>query len=115
MSNGNLLVNNSKMVGPSLGLTGEGVYSFKNRVYDFNGTIVPLNAINGLLGRIPLAGLLVENSGIFAVTYKLNGPEQDTEISVNPLSIFTPGFTRNVFDIFDTTEKSTLDSTLFNK
>ncbi len=115
MRDGSLFINKSKMVGPALGLTAKGEYDFTNNIYDLTGTIVPFNVINGLLGRIPLIGLLVDNGGIFAVTYKLNGPAQDAKILVNPLSIFTPGFTRNVFEIFDTSVKPDSDSTSITK
>ena len=52
------------------------------------------------IGRIPVIGdLLVgeEGSGIFAATYRLKGPLDDPDVSVNPLAALAPGFLRNLF------------------
>ena len=61
---------------------------------------MPLYTINSAVGRIPLIGdLLVgdEGSGVFAATYRLRGPLDDPEVSVNPLAALAPGFLRNIF------------------
>ena len=65
------------------------------------GTIVPAYTINSLLGNIPLLGRVFtgsEGSGIFAATYKIEGPVDDPSVSVNPLSMLAPGFLRNLVE-----------------
>ena len=48
-----------------------------------------------LLGAILSGG---EGEGVFAITFTLSGDADDPDIFVNPLSLLTPGFLRNVFE-----------------
>jgi hypothetical protein len=64
------------------------------------GTIVPAYMLNSLLGNIPLLGRLFSpetGGGLFAATWRLNGPLDDPQVSVNPLAALTPGFLRGIF------------------
>ena len=84
----------------SLGLTVQGQIDRQRNTVDVNGTIVPAYALNTLLGRIPLIGRLFSperGGGLFAATYRVNGPLDNPNVSVNPLSMLTPGFLRNLF------------------
>jgi len=85
--------------GPALGVTAKGRLDLDAETIELDGTIVPANAINGLLGRIPLFGdiLIGRNGGLFAANYSLKGPMADPKVSVNPLSAFAPGILRNLF------------------
>jgi hypothetical protein len=58
--------------------------------------------INSVLGRIPFLGKIFSpevGGGVFAARYSIDGPFDNANISVNPLSVLTPGFLRNLFDI----------------
>jgi len=63
-----------------------------------------------VLGRIPVIGALGdaimggEGKGIFAARYSIKGPYDNPNVTLNPLSILTPGFLRGLFDIFDAPE-----------
>jgi hypothetical protein len=48
--------------------------------------IYQVDGINGLLGRIPLFGLLVNNDGIFAANFKLYEFVGNAEINVIALA-----------------------------
>jgi hypothetical protein len=67
------------------------------------GVIVPANWINGFVGKIPIIGMLAGGSdeGLVAFRYTVDGKYSEPDVSVNPLSGFTPGFLRNIFGIFD--------------
>jgi len=55
--------------------------------------------INSLLGQIPILGTILtgeKGGGIFAASYKVRGPVEKPEMSVNPLSALAPGFLRNL-------------------
>ncbi len=87
----------------SLGVTATGSLDFGRNVLDLSGTIVPAYAVNSLLGRVPYVGKLFspeKGSGMFAANYGLKGAIDDPSVSINPLSALTPGFTRNLFDVF---------------
>ncbi|HIM45462.1 MAG TPA: hypothetical protein EYM34_04250, partial [Alphaproteobacteria bacterium] len=90
--------------GISIGVNASGKINLDNDQVDVRGTIVPVYAINSLLGNIPLIGdLLVggEGEGIFAATYSVTGTTEEPKITVNPLAVLAPGFLRNLFSIFD--------------
>jgi hypothetical protein len=97
--------------GPALGVTARGRLDLDAETIELDGTIVPANAINGLLGRIPVFGdiLIGRGGGLFAVNYSLSGPMAEPKVSVNPLSALAPGILRNLFGTLPGT--SATDST----
>ncbi len=91
--------------GASLGFTAAGkVYTQSNAV-DISGTMIPVYAVNSLLGNIPLIGGMFSGGetggGVFAADYYVSGSTDDPKVSVNPLSILAPGFLRNIFGVFE--------------
>jgi hypothetical protein len=90
--------------GPALGLTAKGEVDLVADAIDVEGTVVPAYSVNRILGEIPLLGRVLtggEGEGVVAVTYKVSGPVSDPKVSVNPLSVLTPGFLRGVFNLFE--------------
>lgn len=109
-TDGVLFLNEARAAGPSLGVTASGSIDTDPEgeapeSLDLAGTIVPVYAVNSALGNIPLIGDIFtggeEGGGIFAANYRLRGPVDDPEISVNPLSALAPGFLRRLFEVFD--------------
>jgi len=47
-----------------------------------------------------IGGLLTggEGRGFIAFNFRLTGPSRDPDVSVNPLSVLTPGILRRLFD-----------------
>ncbi|MAQ71136.1 MAG: hypothetical protein CL565_02975 [Alphaproteobacteria bacterium] len=83
--------------GSEVGLTFAGVVNQTARKIDVEGTIVPLNSINTLIGKIPLIGdILTGGDALFAATYKIRGSTDDPNITVNPLSVLAPGILRKI-------------------
>ncbi len=88
--------------GGALGLTAKGSLDFKADKIDMRGTVVPAYSVNRVLGYIPLLGPLLiggEGEGVLAVTYSIDGRISEPEVSVNPLSVLTPGFLRGLFGL----------------
>lgn len=84
----------------SIGFTATGSIDLATRRYDLSGTIVPAYLLNALLGKIPLVGKVFspeKGSGLFAARYSVSGPFAKPKISVNPLSVLTPGILRELF------------------
>ncbi|MBN8543240.1 MAG: AsmA-like C-terminal domain-containing protein [Alphaproteobacteria bacterium] len=100
---GKVTVKDGKASGSSVGLTIEGALDTATTVLNMKGVIVPANWINGFVGKIPIIGMLAGGSdeGLVAFRYTVDGKYSDPQVSVNPLSGFTPGFLRNIFSIFD--------------
>lgn len=90
-------VQNGRTSGSSLGITFEGSVDRATNELDINGTIVPMSGINNFIGNIPLVGeILTGGSGIIAATYTMRGQGDDPKVSINPLSVLTPGFLRRI-------------------
>lgn len=88
-----------KNVGSSLGISADGYIQLDKNYIDIQGTVVPSYTINSFLRNVPLVGeLLTGGEGIIAALYTMKGPLDDPSVSVNPLSVLTPGFLRGMFE-----------------
>ncbi|MEE3623435.1 AsmA-like C-terminal region-containing protein [Nitrospirillum sp. BR 11752] len=93
--------------GAAIGLTMEGEINLSKSMADLQGTIVPFSTLNKLLGAIPIVGDLLtggEGQGLLSATYRVKGPLDDLDVSVNPLAVLAPGFLRNLFFLSPTDE-----------
>jgi hypothetical protein len=93
-------IKDGKMAGTSLGL------SFSGRVYrdtgtvNLKGNVVPIEGLNKAVGKIPLIGQILtglKGEGMIAFAYKIKGKMDNPDVTVNPLSVFTPGILRSIF------------------
>jgi hypothetical protein len=85
-------ISQGSAVGPSLGISGAGVYRSDRDVVDLQGTISPIYLLNGI-GQI----FTRRGEGLFGFNYRLTGSAADPTVKVNPLSILTPGMFRDIF------------------
>ncbi|MGI3184041.1 DUF3971 domain-containing protein [Nioella aestuarii] len=88
-----LSIQEGTALGPSMGLSLDGVYDLRSRYYDFEGVVSPLYVVNGLVGGL----FTPRREGLFGFTYRLTGTPEDSSVSVNPLSVLTPGIFREIF------------------
>jgi hypothetical protein len=87
--------------GGSLGMTIEGSIDLAARTIDLEGGVIPLYKIGNVVGKIPLLKHVVvgdDGKGIIALDYKVTGPFDEPEVSVNPGTLLTPGALRHIFD-----------------
>ena len=92
-----LTIRNGRTSGASLGLSFEGKVDRASQTIDIKGTIVPMSEVNNIIGSIPLVGdILTGGSGLIAATYTMRGPAKEPQVSINPLSVLTPGFLRRI-------------------
>ena len=105
LTDGVISIRDAHTSGSALGLTANGeVDSVRSRLA-LDGTLVPFYSINSALGGVPVLGWLLNGgevgSGVVAFNYSMKGSTDDPEVTINPLTAFTPGFLRHLFDIFD--------------
>lgn len=93
-----LVLKEGRTSGNSLGLLFDGTFDNQKREVDVSGTVVPMSTLNEIIGSIPLVGDILTggSGGVFAATYSITGSSDAPEISVNPLSVITPGIIRRV-------------------
>jgi len=73
---------------------------------NLHGTLVPFSFFNSIINVIPLLGDGItggEGQGVIAASYTVKGTLGEPDISVNPVSLLTPGFLRNLFFAGDDT------------
>ncbi len=95
-----LILGHSVAKGALLAVTVEGSVDENKDEIDLVGVISPAYALTGVLDEIPLIGDILsggKGEGVFAMTFTVSGSLESPEFSVNPLSLLTPGFLRNIF------------------
>jgi hypothetical protein len=101
MANNQVTLGECRAAGPAIGLTAKGGINLNNGSVDIDGVIVPSYGLNSMLGAVPILGdLLVsrKGEGVFGLTYSMDGPAEKPRVGVNPLSAFTPGIFRRIFE-----------------
>ena len=79
-------------VGASLGASLTGSFNSATSGLNMQGVISPIYLLNGIGSILTRPG-----EGLFGFSYRLTGTAEDPVVSVNPLSILTPGMFRDMF------------------
>jgi hypothetical protein len=98
-TNGKITFRDGRTTG-ALGLSFEGDVDLDRDKIALKGTVVPANTLNSILAAIPVLGDVItggSRGGLIGWTYTVSGTPNDPKVSVNPLSMFAPGFLRNLF------------------
>ncbi len=93
----------SRAFSSSLGITAKGWIDLDRKLIEIAGTVVPAYAVNAALGRLPFVGRLFSperGGGLIAANFKVDGTLDRPSVSVNPFSLLTPGFLRQLFGLF---------------
>ena len=93
---GNLMtIDEIYAIGPAISILMNG-YIEKKKVISLRGTLVPATTINKVIGSIPILGQILVGSktgeGVFGVSFKIKGPPDNLETTVNPIKTLTPRF-----------------------
>ena len=82
-------------IGPAISILMSG-YLESDKLISLRGTLVPATTLNKTIGSIPILGdILVgkkTGEGVFGVSFKIKGPPNELETSVNPIKTLTPRF-----------------------
>lgn len=85
-------VTNAAAIGASLGVSMAGIYRTTDKALQMQGVVSPIYIVNGLGQLVSRRG-----EGLFGFNYALGGTADAPQVSVNPLSILTPGMFREIF------------------
>ena len=82
-------------IGPAISILMDG-YIEKDKLISLRGSLVPATTINKTIGSLPLIGNILVGKkigeGVFGVSFKVKGPANDLETTVNPIKTLTPRF-----------------------
>ncbi|MEM7718566.1 MAG: AsmA-like C-terminal region-containing protein, partial [Pseudomonadota bacterium] len=92
MNRRQLRLQQAAAVGPSIGISADGLYDLQRRQLDFQGVVSPVYFLNGIGSFLTRRG-----EGLFGFNYRMAGSTADPSVRVNPLSILTPGAFRQIF------------------
>lgn len=87
-----LILYQGSATGSSLGLSLDGVYDLATRQINMQGVISPIYLLNRIGSIFTRRG-----EGLFGFNFRLTGAAAKPAVSVNPLSILTPGMFREIF------------------
>ncbi|MFN3723833.1 MAG: AsmA-like C-terminal region-containing protein [Paracoccaceae bacterium] len=79
-------------MGASLGVSMAGLYGTQTKRLALQGVVSPIYLVNGIGALLSRRG-----EGLFGFNYALGGTADAPQVSVNPLSILTPGMFREIF------------------
>ncbi len=94
-SKGLMTIEEMYAIGPAISILLDG-YIESDKLISLRGTLVPATTINRTIASIPLIGNILVGKkvgeGVFGVSFKIKGPPDDLEPSVNPIKTLTPRF-----------------------
>lgn len=85
-------VKSASATGASLGISAAGVYLLGSKRIAMQGVVSPLYLLNGIGAALTRRG-----EGLIGINYAVSGTADRMSVSVNPLSILTPGMFRDLF------------------
>jgi len=102
VTDGVISIREAKLRGSDIGVLLTGKVDRRNDTVDLAGELAPAYTLNSLLGNIPLIGDLLTGGGdgVFVASFSVKGPLGDPEVSVNPLTVLTPGIIRRLLTGF---------------
>ena len=104
---GRFTIRDGVVWGPAIGATVEGMLDYPREEVRLRGTFVPAYALNNMLARLPIVGLILgggQNEGVFGVTYEVVGRPSAPVLRVNPISALAPGFLRKFLEFRSTAD-----------
>jgi hypothetical protein len=89
--------------GSSLGFIVEGRINNEDHFVSLDGNLIPAYEVNRLLSNIPILGQILtgkSGDGVFGVSFKIKGKDNNFETTINPVRTITPRFVQRFVDIF---------------
>jgi hypothetical protein len=93
-----ILIGDAKGHGADVGILASGRIDRPSDRIELKGEIAPAYTLNSIFSDIPVLGPLLTGGGdaVFAASYKVEGPIKGPDVSVNPLTVLTPGLLRRL-------------------
>ncbi len=99
-SKNNVIAIKEAIFSGGVGGTADGYIDRPHNQVAVKGSLIPAYGLNSFISNVPLLGDLLaskKGEGILGVTYSMTGAIDQPDISINPLSMFTPGILRRIW------------------
>jgi len=90
---GRLTLLEGSAVGASVGISMDGFYDLTRKQMDMQGVLSPVYVLNAIGGVLTSR----RGEGLIGFNFTLRGAVDNPAVAVNPLSVLTPGFLREMF------------------
>jgi hypothetical protein len=110
IGHGQFVLHDADLRGPVLGVVLKGTADYRARRVDLGGTYVPLQGLNSVVGAFPILGQILagpRGEGVIGMTFAIQGPMDNPQMVVNPLSGFLPGILREMMQMTNPTPEVT--------
>ncbi|MFU8822833.1 AsmA-like C-terminal region-containing protein [Yoonia sp.] len=87
-----VIVTQASAVGPGLGISVDGIYTLASKQFDLQGVVSPFYLVNSIGSFLTRRG-----EGLVGINFNITGSSDALRVSVNPLSVLTPGMFREIF------------------
>lgn len=96
-----LVIEDALLRGDAVGAVFDGRIDLATHGLALAGTYLPAYAFNNLFSKLPIIGLALAGGpqeGLLGVTFKLEGPMDQPQLTINALSAIAPGVFRKIFE-----------------
>jgi len=103
-----IYINDAFIEGGLVGFTFAGIYDAKNKITNIDGFYGPLYLFDKYVDDIPLLNKILtnkKNESLLGANFSVKKVNAETSVTINPLSLVTPGKTKRIFKIFDFLKK----------
>jgi hypothetical protein len=99
INDGFIDIHQVRMSGPSIGLRAVASAHLEEQAISVRGQMIPAEGLNQVVSKIPLIGTILTGSqeGLSVANFSILGSFKDPSVSVNPLSLITPGLLKDFF------------------
>ena len=87
-----ITITEASAIGPGLGISVDGLYTLANKGLDLQGVVSPFYLVNSIGSVLTRRG-----EGLIGFNFNIRGTAEAPQVSVNPLSVLTPGMFREIF------------------
>jgi hypothetical protein len=102
VGNQQFVLQDAEVRGPLFGALVRGKADLRARTVNLGGSYIPLQGLNAAIGAIPGIGQLLagpKGEGVLGITFAVQGSMAQPQVTVNPLSLLTPGVTRELMQM----------------
>ncbi len=102
VGHGQFILRDAQLRGPLFGASLRGKADYRNRQLKLGGTYAPLQGLTSVFRVVPGLGQILtgpRGEGLVGLTFAIQGPMDNPEVIVNPLSLAAPGILREVFQM----------------